>query len=83
MRLTRLVQRINPFKHKSTSQRLVETVEDTLSKPMGKKVKLPDAPSAKTLRTGAWTLAGVMGLTAGSAGVSSLRRRAEAPKGGS
>jgi hypothetical protein len=83
MRLTRSIQRINPFKRKTTPQRLVETVEDALSKPMGTKVKLPSPPSDKALRTGLWALAGVTGLTAGSAGISSLRHRAEAQKGGS
>jgi hypothetical protein len=79
----RVIDRINPFKRKSTPQRLVETVEDTLAKPLAKKVKLPDPPSGKTVRTSLVTLAGFLGVTAGSAGISSLRRRAEAPKAGS
>jgi hypothetical protein len=78
----RLIERVNPFERKSTPQRLVETVEDTLGKPLGK-VKLPDLPGDKALRTGLVTLAGLAGVTAGSAGISSLRRRAEAPKAGS
>jgi hypothetical protein len=79
----RLIDRINPFNHKSAPQRLVESVEDAISKPMGRKVKLPDPPSGKAMRTGLLALAGAMGVTAGSAGISSLRRRVEASKGGS
>lgn len=79
----RLIDRVNPFKRKSASRRLVESVEDSLSKPMGGKIKLPDPPSGKTVRTGLLALAGAMGVTGASAGVSSLRRRAEASKDGS
>ena len=79
----RLIDRINPFDHKSAPQRLVESVEDAISKPMGRKVTLPDPPSGRAVRTGALALAGALGLTAGSAGVSSLRRRAGAAKDGS
>jgi predicted aconitase with swiveling domain len=50
---------------------------------MGGKLRLPSPPSGKTVRAGLLALGGVMGVTAGSAGISSLRRRAEAPKGGS
>lgn len=82
---------INPFKRKSAPQRIVESVEDALAKPMkqkaklptGQKVKLPSAPSGKAVRTGLLTLGGLLGLTAGSAGVSSLRHRAEPPAGSS
>lgn len=80
----RRIDRINPFKRKSTSQRILESVEDALAKPMGrKKIELPSLPSDKRRRTGLLTLAGFLGLTAGSAGISSLRRRAEGPKGAS
>jgi hypothetical protein len=79
----RLIDRINPFNRKSAPQRLVESVEDAISKPMGRKVSLPNPPSGKAVRTGLLALAGAMGVTAGSAGISSLRRRVEAPKGGS
>ena len=79
----RLTDRINPFKRKSAPQRLMETVEDAIAKPIGGKLKLPDMPAGKTARTGLLALAGAMGLTAGSAGVSSLRRRGAASKSGS
>jgi len=79
----RVIDRINPTKRKSAPQRLVESVEDALPKPMRGKVKLPDPPSGRTLRTGLLALAGALGVTVGSAGVSSLRRRAATPTGGS
>ena len=79
-----LMDRINPFNRKSAPKRLVESVEDAISKPIGRKVRLPDPPSDKAMRAGLLAFAGAMGITAGSAGVSSLRRRAaEASKDGS
>ncbi len=78
-----LIDRINPSKRKGAPQRLVESVEDAISKPIGRKVKLPDPPSGKTVRTGLLALGGAMGVTAASAGVSSLRRRAQASQDGS
>jgi len=77
----RLIDRINPFKRRSAPQRLVVGVEDTIVKPLGDKLKLPNLPSGKNVRTGLLALGGAVGLTAGSAGISSLRRRNEAPKG--
>jgi len=78
----RLNDRINPLKpRKSAPQRLVKSLEDVLSKPAGRKVKLPRPPSNQAVRAGLLALAGAMGATAGSAGVSSLRRRAGGPKG--
>jgi hypothetical protein len=57
-----------PFKRKSRMQRLVDSV---------KKVDLPDVPSDKAVRAGLIAAGGLTGLTAGSAGISSLRRRSE------
>jgi hypothetical protein len=54
-----------PFKRKSQLQRLLG------------KLSLPYRPSSKTVKVGAITAGGLAGLTAGSAGISSLRRRAE------
>ncbi len=80
----RLIDRVNPLRRrKSAPKRLVESVEDALSKPIGAKVKLPNPPPGKAARAGLLALGGAVGVTAGSAGISSLRRRAEAPKGGS
>jgi hypothetical protein len=57
-----------PFKRKSRMQRPVDSV---------KKVDLPDVPSDKAVRAGLIAAGGLTGLTAGSAGISSLRRRSE------
>jgi hypothetical protein len=57
-----------PFKRKTRVQRLVDAV---------KKVDLPDLPSDKAVRAGLIAAGGLTGLTAGSAGISSLRRRSE------
>jgi hypothetical protein len=57
-----------PFRRKSRVQRLVDAV---------KKVDLPDLPSDKAVRAGLIAAGGLTGLTAGSAGISSLRRRSE------
>jgi hypothetical protein len=76
----RLVDRINPLRRRSAPQRLVDSVEDAIVKPIGK-VKLPDPPSGKAVRAGLLTLGGAVGVTAGSAAISSLRRRTEAKAG--
>ncbi|HYV16437.1 MAG TPA: hypothetical protein VE972_10490 [Conexibacter sp.] len=59
------------FKRKSRRQRLLETVKDSL------RIRLPGRPSDKTVKIGAIAAGGLTGLTAGSAGISSLRRRIE------
>lgn len=70
-----LIDRMNPLNRKSTPQRIVERVQDVISN-----VRLPDPPSGKTVRAGLLALGGAIGAAAGSAGISSLRRRGEAPK---
>lgn len=69
---------------KSRPQRLLKTVTNSLDVPSRIKSGLPDAGSAQSLKAGltqgtalkAGLIAGgVAGLTAGSAGISSLRRR--------
>ncbi len=76
----RLLNRKNRF------QRLLDNVSDTLDVPSGVKFGLPDIGSANPLKRGlpqgkalkAGLIAGgLAGLTAASAGVSSLRRRTE------
>ena len=61
---------------KSQLQRLLESVGDSLDVPSGVK-KLPDGGSGKALKAGLLTAGGLAALTAGSAGISSLRRRRE------
>ena len=63
------------FNRKSQLQRLLETVNDTLDPSSWKSVELPG--SGKALKTGLIAAGGVAGLTAASAGISSIRRRAE------
>ena len=57
---------------KSTSQRLVDTVTGSLSA-----TKVKGLRSGKARKTGLIVAGSVAGLTAGSAGISSLRRRSE------
>jgi hypothetical protein len=63
------------FKRKSQLQQVLETVNDVLDPSSWKHVELPG--SAKGLKTGLIAAGGVAGLTAASAGISSIRRRAE------
>jgi hypothetical protein len=57
---------------KSTTQRLVDTVTGSLRTPKVKKLG-----SGKARKAGLIAAGSVAGLTAGSAGISSLRRRSE------
>ena len=70
-----------PNRHrKSKLERVLETVSDSLDVPNGITDVLPSGglkavvPQGKTLRIGL-IAGGLAGLTAGSAGISSLRRR--------
>jgi hypothetical protein len=62
------------FKRKSRLQRLLATVEDSFAAPIAKRLRLPARPSGKTAKAGLVAAGGLTGLTAGSAGISSLRR---------
>lgn len=64
---------MRPFRRKSRLQRLLDRAKD---------LDLP-RPSDKTVRTGLIAAGGLTGLTAGSAGISSLRRRSEQSGGDS
>jgi len=57
---------------KSTSRRLVDTVTGSLGAP-----KIKGRGSGKARKTGLIVAGSVAGLTAGSAGISSLRRRSQ------
>jgi hypothetical protein len=59
---------MRPFKRKSRMQRLLDRI---------KQIDLPGRPSDKAVKTGLIAAGGLTGLTAGSAGISSLRRRSE------
>lgn len=81
---------------KSRLQRLVGTVSDSVDLPSGIKSSLPSVGSGNALKsglpsvgsgnavkTGLMAAAGIAGLTAASARVSSLRRRREGARDGS
>jgi hypothetical protein len=64
------------FNRKSQLQRVLETVNDSLdASRSGITSRLPSGDSAKTLKAGLIAAGSLAGLTAGSAGISSLRRR--------
>ena len=66
------------FNRKSQLQRLLETVNDSLdASTSGIKSRLPSGGSAKTMKGGLLAAGSLAGLTAASAGISSLRRRSE------
>ena len=70
------------FKRKSTLERLLNSVTDSLDVPEGVKPNLPSG-SGKAVKASLLTAGGLAGLTAVSAGISSLRRRTEGAKDGS
>jgi hypothetical protein len=70
------------FNRRSPLQRLLETVNDSLdASTSGMKSRLPSGDSAKTLKAGLIAAGSLAALTAGSAGISSLRRRSEGTRG--
>jgi hypothetical protein len=62
------------FNRKSQFQRMLETVGDAIDVPAEIK-RLSGPGSNKAVRTALLTVGGLAGLTAGSAGISSLRDR--------
>jgi len=68
---------MRPFNRKTKLQGLLDTVDDSLDLPSGIKSKLPDVGSGKTLKAALIAAGGLAGLTAASAGISSLRRHRE------
>ena len=68
---------MRPLSRKSRLQRLRNTVTDSLEMPSGIKSGLPEVGSGKALKTGLIAAGGLAVLTAGSAGISSLRRQRE------
>jgi hypothetical protein len=69
------------FKRKSRSQRVIKTVENSIAKRVH--LHLPGRPPDKAVKVGLIAAGGLTGLTAGSAGISSLRRRNEEAEGDS
>ena len=65
------------FNRKSHLQRLLDTVNDSLDVPSGLKSALPGKAPGKAAKTGLIAAGGLAGLTAASAGISSLRRHSD------
>ena len=59
------------FNRKNQVQQLIESIGDSLEVPR----KLPGIGSSTALKTGLLAAGGLAGLTAGSAGISSLRQK--------
>lgn len=62
---------------KSQLERLLDTVGDSLPGASEIKRSLPTGGAGKAVKAGLIAAGGLAGLTAGSAGISSLRRRKE------
>jgi hypothetical protein len=80
------------FNRKSQLQRLLENVNDSLDALSAIKLDTPSGGPGRALRAAlpkdkarkaGWIAGGLAGLTAGSAGISSLRRRVEGARDGS
>jgi hypothetical protein len=66
-----------PFKRKTTLQRFLDTVGDQLEAATDATPDLSSVSSRKGVKTGLIAAGSVAGLTAASAGISSLRDRIE------
>ncbi len=62
---------------KTPLQRFLDSVNDTLDVPDGLRFDLPGRGPGKVLKVGLIAVGGLAGLTAGSAGISSLRHHKE------
>jgi hypothetical protein len=62
---------------KTPLQRFLDSVNDTLDVPDAFRFQLPGGGPGKALKAGLIAAGGLAGLTAGSAGISSLRRHKE------
>jgi hypothetical protein len=65
------------FNRKNQFERLLDTIDEL----PGELKSLPKGGSGKALKAGLITAGGLVGLTAGSAGISSLRRRGGSSSG--
>jgi hypothetical protein len=70
-------------KRKSSLQRVLDSVGDTLGAASDVRPSMPNVRSDTARKAGLLAAAGAIGLTAGSAGISSVRRRATSSKRGS
>jgi hypothetical protein len=70
----------NPFNRKSALERLFDGLEDALNAAGDATSSLPGTVRSDKAKAGLIAAGGLAGLTAASAGVSSLRRRLEGPR---
>ena len=68
------------LRKKSRMERILQTLGDSLDAATDAKVSVPAVSSSKTRRAGLIAAVSAVGLTAGSAGISSLRRRSESAR---
>jgi hypothetical protein len=68
---------MRPFSRKTRLQRLRKTVTNSLEMPSDIKPGMPKVGSGKPFKTGLIAAGALAALTAGSAGISSLRRHSE------
>ncbi len=69
------------FNRKSQFERLLDAIDDAFDELPGELKGLSKGGSGKTLKAGLITAGGLAGLAAGSAGISSLRRRGGSSSG--
>jgi hypothetical protein len=75
---------MRPFhKKESRLQRLIRPVSDSLERPLDVMSSMPRKVSPKARNSGLAAAGGLVGLTAGSAAVSSLRRRSKGSRNNS
>jgi hypothetical protein len=68
---------MRPLSRKTRLQRLRKTVTNSVEMPSSIKSGMPKIGSGKPLKTGLIAAGGLAALTAGSAGISSIRRQSE------
>jgi hypothetical protein len=75
--------RLTLRKRKSPLQRVLDTVGDSLGAASDARPSMPNIRSDTARKAGLVAAVSAIGLTAGSAGISSIRRRATSSKRGS
>jgi hypothetical protein len=78
-----MTMRLTLRKRKSPLQRVLDTVGDSLGAVSDVRPSMPTLGSDTARKAGLVAAASAIGLTAGSAGISSVRRRATSSKRGS
>ena len=73
----------NPIKRKSPLERVFDSLDDSLSAAGDLTSSLPSSVRSNKAKVGLVAAGSVAGLTAASAGLTSLRRRLEGPQAGS